>query len=73
MTAKGRNIGKGTAAASEGGARYTQLIVLNRVEYPQAGIRAVTRQQHHLYPAVACKQTVDVQKLLHQREGLTRL
>ena len=63
----------GAAPPGKGGPGDTQAVVLNRVEYAQAGIGAIARDQYHLNPAVTFQQTVDAQQLLHQRKGFTRL
>ncbi|MNG20174.1 hypothetical protein D3C84_1044050 [compost metagenome] len=44
--------------------------MLDRVEYPQPGVGAVARHQHHLDPGLA-KTGVQAQELLHQGEGVT--
>src|SRR3546814_12394300 len=55
-------------------ARDRQAVVLDRVEYAQAGVRGIARKQEHFHPRrLGGRAVVEREQLAHQREGDARL
>ena len=55
-------------SGGEACARYIQLVVLNRPEYPQAGLGTVFGKENHLNRLFLCERLVQVQQSLHERK-----
>ena len=47
--------------------------MLNRIKDSQAGIRAIARQQDHLYPVLPLQLLIEAQQFLHHWKSFTGL